>query len=161
MNQIDIMANVLGIDGHGFRVVQNAFRYIAIAGEEAQAYEEKSGKLEFDRVISICQPTEVLRNKDEAVYRAHCRELFQRVELRCIGDLQLATLAEIACICHETSLRAPLTNEGLAVYERAMLPVYGAAGKEQPSTLGVEQYPGQVAEEITRLRKKYRQEWRR
>lgn len=52
--------------------------------------------------------------RTEFVYRSHCRELLRRVQDG--EDTRLATNAELALICSNTSLLAPLNNVAVSCY---------------------------------------------
>jgi hypothetical protein len=52
----------------------------------------------------------------EFVFRAHCRELLERVANG--EDTRLATAAEVCCACHDASQLAPLTTSAMGLYVR-------------------------------------------
>lgn len=71
--------------------------------------------------FALLWPTSTLMST-EAVYRAHCGELLDRVAG---GDnTRVATSAELACAASEASLVAPLTHAGFLSYARAFNRVF-------------------------------------
>ena len=64
----------------------------------------------------LLQPTHKLMSTD-FVYRAHVRELLERVAAG--EDTRLGTWAEIVCVCHDVSLRVPLHGAIFGLYCRA------------------------------------------
>ncbi|RAS59474.1 hypothetical protein C8D87_11486 [Lentzea atacamensis] len=80
---------------------------------------------EADRIwhvgVSLFYPTHKRMNL-ELVYRAHCRELLDRVVAG--EDTRPGTAAEVICLLHNTSLISPLTSAATGLYMR----MYQAAG---------------------------------
>lgn len=66
----------------------------------------------------LLTPSPILQQASPAefVYRSHCRELLERVASG--QDTRPATDAEIACMCCEASLVAPLTTAAVGLYMR-------------------------------------------
>ncbi|WP_112136049.1 hypothetical protein [Glycomyces dulcitolivorans] len=56
------------------------------------------------------------RMEYEPVYRAHCREILNRVATG--GDTRIGTAAEICCALHDVSLIAPLQSAASGLYFR-------------------------------------------
>lgn len=52
----------------------------------------------------------------ELVYRAHCRELLQRLVDG--ADTRPGTAAEVCCLCHDISQQAPLNSAAVGLYMR-------------------------------------------
>jgi hypothetical protein len=52
----------------------------------------------------------------EMVYRAHCREILDRVAAG--DDTRPGTAAEVCCVMLETSLRTPIRSEAAGLYLR-------------------------------------------
>ncbi|WP_419707989.1 hypothetical protein [Promicromonospora sp. NFX87] len=71
--------------------------------------------------FTLLAPTHKLM-ATEVVYRAHCRELLER--LAAGGDTRPGTAAEVCCACCETSLVTPLKSSAVGLYFR----MWGAAG---------------------------------
>ncbi|WP_436528293.1 hypothetical protein [Actinoplanes sp. HUAS TT8] len=64
----------------------------------------------------------------EFVYRAHARELLERVAVG--ADLRLATAAEICLLLSQVSLRTPIHGAGAGLYFRMWRTAFG----DHPST---------------------------
>lgn len=99
--------------------------------------------------FTLLQPT-AARMTTEWVYRAHCRELLDRVAAD--GDPREATDAEVASVCCQVSLRVPLNSAAVTVYMRA----WASAFPDQLAItdLGLDHYEhvaGGRAEELDRL----------
>lgn len=56
------------------------------------------------------------RMSSERVYRAHCREILDRVAAG--EDTRLGTAAEVCCVLLKTSLRTPIRSEAMGLYLR-------------------------------------------
>lgn len=149
------------ISGEHSNRVTDAFQCMAIAEEEIIRARKKTSTGKLDGEFMICQPTNMLVGKSEYVYRAHVRELQERLrnsELK--KFVHFATDAELTCVCMATSIKAPLTSTGLVVYETCMERVYEAGMPRAGERLGHEKYPGEALEEISVLKKKFAQHWR-
>jgi hypothetical protein len=102
--------------------LRNTFGQMAIAEEEidlarrrhpeCSAYLNKVGFL-------LCMPSEVLLSAAEWIYRAHCREILERVADD--RDPRPPSSAELAIAFSETSLKAPLNPTGAGLYARHFL----------------------------------------
>jgi hypothetical protein len=65
--------------------------------------------------FTLLTPTHDLM-KTEVVYRAHCRELLDRVAS--VQDTRPGTAIEVCCACSATSALAPLTSPAAGLYMR-------------------------------------------
>ena len=66
--------------------------------------------------FSLLRPSKLLHEAPEAVYRAHCAELLERV-IKSL-DITLGTKAEIMMALSKASLRSPLTHTASVLYAR-------------------------------------------
>lgn len=99
---------------------------------------------EIWRSFPILLPTHTLMNT-EFVYRAHVRELLDRVAKG--EDTRPGTWAEIACTCHDVSLKVPLTGDAFGLYCRA----WEIAFPQMPLFTDRDHYESIYASEIDRL----------
>lgn len=89
--------------------------------------------------FSLLTPTHDLM-VTEFVYRAHCRELLDRVAAG--EDTRPGTAVEVCCVCYEASQRAPLTSPATGLYMRMWSqafpdkPVFGDAGEHHEALEG-------------------------
>jgi len=85
--------------------------------EEEIAAAKKAHPLEADlmhRAFAVMCPSAVLRDGGEEIYRAHCRELLERVHLE--KDTRLGTTAEVVAVLSTMSFRAPLDRHATVLY---------------------------------------------
>lgn len=66
------------------------------------------------RAFAIMCPSAVLRDGGEKLYRAHCRELLERVHLE--KDTRPGTTAEVVAVLSTISFRAPLDRHATVLY---------------------------------------------
>lgn len=124
-----------------------AFDCMEVAEEEIR----RAGTVPRNAFAACC-PTPILRGLGLDLYRAHAKEIIQRVKNR--RDLAPATDAELCAVMSRTSLDAPLNRKGAAVYTF----LFNKLFPEHGIKVSVEEYPGQVEEEIADMRKRFRQE---
>lgn len=124
-----------------------------------------SGQLELDIEPAIPSailiPTHPLMRDNPVMYMAHVQELIARAKAG--GDTRLATDAEMCCGFADASLKAPLTDEGMALYSQAFRRVFPDRYVE---AFGDEDYVARCGDLLlgqmeTDLRHKARREWRR
>ncbi|GAB3162058.1 hypothetical protein GCM10027258_80310 [Amycolatopsis stemonae] len=120
---------LLGDDAKGiFAVMASAFERMEWAEEEIAAAQARHPQ-QASRIwhsFSLLVPNSGLeRMSYERVYRAHCREILDRVAAD--EDTRPGTAAEICCAMLNTSLLAPLTSAATGLYMR----MYQAAGFPQ------------------------------
>ena len=102
--------------------VRNAFAQMAVAEEEIEHarrhYPEREAYLNKVGFL-LCMPSEVLVSASEWIYRAHCREILERVAAD--ENTRPPSSAELAIAFSETSLKAPLNPTGAGLYARHFL----------------------------------------
>ncbi|UGT58839.1 hypothetical protein [Nocardia asteroides] len=108
----------------------------------------------------LLQPTNDLMAR-EPVYRAHCREILDRVATG--GDTRSATAIEVLMVMRETSLIAPLTTAATGLYFRmwkaAGLPDIDPEGHAAADLTHYEAIAGaQIDEHETEVRRRIRRE---
>ncbi|MGW4528852.1 hypothetical protein [Amycolatopsis sp. NPDC004378] len=120
---------LLGDDANGiFAVMAGAFERMEWAEEEIAAAQARHPRQasQIWHSFSLLVPNSGLeRMSYERVYRAHCREILDRVAAG--EDTRPGTAAEICCAMLNTSLLAPLTSAATGLYMR----MYQAAGLPQ------------------------------
>lgn len=131
----------LGSFPGGSRIMQS-FALMEIAEQELK----RAGA----RCFLALMPPESMVDKADWLYRAHARELCRRSIQG--ADLRPGTYAEVLCLMSATSLRASLASWAGAVMERCYKKCNGPKGPWTGESM--EDWPGQVDEEIERLRKK-------
>jgi len=102
--------------------INNAFRCMEIAEEEilkAQARHPEQAAAINDKGFMLCCPPPLLQNLGDDLYRAHCKELLDRLATG--GDVRQGTLAEAAIMLSRASLEAPLARAAFLAYARAYL----------------------------------------
>ena len=118
-------------------IVANAFKHMKIAEEEIEAakqrYPNKAAQLHNS--FKLLCPPETFASFTSELYRAHAKELLQRIARG--KDLSLATRAELCIALSEASFLAPLRNDFYCFYSqcfRAVFPKkYGEIFKGWPS----------------------------
>lgn len=96
--------------------IEAAFRCMEFAEEEIAAA-KKAYPLSADlmhRAFAIMCPSAPLRDGGEKLFRAHCRELLDRVHLE--KDMRPGTTAEVVAVLSTMSFRAPLERPATALY---------------------------------------------
>ncbi len=132
--------------------IGRAFDRMGIAEEEIEAAKKKwpDKKAEIHAAFGALAPGELSRYGSDRLYRAHARELLERVAK---GErLELGTDAECLAALSLASLKAPLASGHVAAMEKAFASVFpkNALGPN----VGRESYPGNVDEILTEIRKK-------
>lgn len=135
----------------------SVFRWLFDAVDACGDEVEAAG-LMGDRELHLLYlaPPEGFRGKRMEVYRAHVRELCGRWKrTRKVADLDHPTSAEVLLGLMETSLVAPLTQTGIALYSRIFAEIFGE--DTVPELLKYaerEAWEGQVDEELARLKRR-------
>lgn len=106
-----------------------------------------------DTFKHLC-PSPILHPRNEFTYRAHAREIIERVING--EDLAPATDAELCCVFCEGSLKAPLQSDYVLAYEQLMKHV--ASDLELPDMGMSESYRGRVAEITAQARIQFKQD---
>lgn len=117
----DLLADLLGTTVSD---VTGVLALIEDAEDEIQAAMRRHPKA-ADRIwhsFLLLQPTLDLTSRNPVLYRAHCRELLERVAAG--ADTRLGTAVECIAALSETSTLAPLTTTGTGLYMR----LWAAAG---------------------------------
>ena len=109
--------------------------------------------------FALLQPTRPLLGKALSTYRAHCCELIERVQRG--EDTRPATDAEVLCALLDGSLVAPPTAALAGLAEELFSRVFGElpAGVDAATTPR-EAWPGERAESLAELRRRFSQKWR-
>ena len=128
-NLITAVGALLGDEADGlFAAMAGAFERMEWAEEEIAAAQARHPE-QADRIwhsFRLLVPNDGLERMSYArVYRAHCREILDRVAAG--EDTRPGTAAEICCAMLTTSLLAPLTSAATGLYMR----MYQAAGLPQ------------------------------
>mgnify|MGYP007059383117 CR=1 FL=1 len=135
-------------------VISTCFSDMEIAEQEI-ARAQKRHPAQADLIwqsFKHLMPSELLSPKTETLYRAHCREILDRVAE---GEpIQPATYAELACLFCATSLTAPLNQDGSAAYWHVFQTIFPNMLDEVGYTPR-ESYPGRTLELIEELKRKH------
>ena len=115
---------------------------------------------DFSPFIAL-RPTAPLQGKALELYRAHARELVGRVRAGAKqAAMEPATDAELLAAMHATSLVAPLTQGGFAVAAELFRRCFPEDAVEVFGDDHREPWPGYVAEELGKMRRKFAVEGR-
>ena len=127
--------NVLPAEVHGlFDLMKIAEEEIARGGADAFAF--------------LCPPPG-FTSLDERVYRAHARELVERVKR---GErLEDGTKAEVMVLLSQQTLLAPPTQQYAALYEKLFAEIFGTSVEGEPAR---EPWPKASEELLADLRRK-------
>lgn len=135
---------------------------IAEAEIAAAIKRRKQKRQELNATFSILFPSDILRtNYNTAIYRAHCRELLERVAHG--EDTRPGTKAEALSMLCETSFKAPLTSAWGALYGQLFLEILPVKAREifQGDTRWIHgEWPTQLAELLSECRRLARNEER-
>jgi len=141
-------------------LLDETFRRMDLAEEEiaaAMARRPEHGTALHGAFRALC-PTQALRGAGRALYRAHCRELLERVVAG--DDLRPATTAELAALLSALSLEAPLDRPTTVLYWRvftAIFPTEAAAIRHEVGAVAADDYEQARARRLeARLRRKLR-----
>lgn len=102
-------------------VIGGAFRRMELAEEEIELAKTRdpARAARIHEAFKYLRPTETLQRKCDELYRAHCRELIERVAAGA-SDQELAqgTGAEVLATLADLSLAAPLERTAFLLYGR-------------------------------------------
>ncbi len=102
--------------------------------------------------FGVMCPTPPLRGKSHDVYRAHARELVERIIAG--KDTRPGTRCEVLCCLLATALKAPLNQSGGALAEHLFAELFPRHQVSKASTRRQEFYKGQIAEDLADARKR-------
>lgn len=147
---LGMLGELIG-EGEAKRSISRAFDLMAVAEEEIERakrlHPEKAEALHAS--FGILYPGDLARYGSDRLYRAHARELLDRVARG--ADLEPGTDAECLVAFSFASLRAPLSASATAAMERVFATVFP---EERGERAGREGYPGEVDEILSGLRRK-------
>ncbi len=121
-----------------FSVLRNLTTYLEIAEEVIKEYKQKyPDKMHrINNAFTLLCPVGTPAEVTPSLYRIHCKELIERI-LNGIPkrkeDRQMATDAEVIACLMETSLKAPLIEDGTLLYAELFHKWFG----ELPSVEGI------------------------
>jgi hypothetical protein len=153
MTSTDSMTALLGGDLGG--MLAGIFERMDWAEDEITAAQKRHpGKADLIyHGFKLLNPThELLSTGAEFVYRAHCRELLERVAAG--QDTRPGTAAEVACQCYDASLVCPLTDTAAGLYARMWQQAFPGQGDQWDASLG--HYEGLHAAQIDDLEREAR-----
>ena len=131
------------------------FEQMRIAGEVLAEHKATFPEHEqlIDNAYMLMQPTQILQESTEVVFRSHCEEICQRVLNG--KDTRPGTNAEILMVLSRTSLLAPLKQDPAAAFQLVFDNVYGTEARTElflingnPGSIVGESFPGAVDEVI-------------
>ena len=98
--------------------VTDTFALIDIAEEEVAAAQQRhpSAASRVWHAFRLLTPPEHEYMRQERPFRAHCREILDRVAVG--ADTRTGTAAEVCVLLKQTSLKAPLTSAAFGLYAR-------------------------------------------
>ena len=128
------------------------FELVKVAEEELEAAKKRHpGKApEVHRAFRLIEPGGLLWLDDE-VFRAHARELIQRVVDG--KDTRLGTRAEVIAALSEASLRAPLPRDETELMAKIATRIFPEKKKEFGYRKNHESYKGSTDELLRKFRK--------
>ena len=153
----EIMLAAMGERG---AALQGIFECMAIAEEEIaaaqEAHPDKAGDIWHS--FTHLRPSPLLEPRTPQLYRAHARELIQRVAAGHTkkAELAAATAAELCCVFCAASQLSGLQSDAVAAYQKLFKQVFPDVFLEDEVTIQ-ESYPGRADEIIAELRRKVRQ----
>ena len=148
--QLELMRQVLGGDGKVLDVVSAAFDHMDTAEQEITA--SGCSKAQGQSAFGVLCPSDPLDGKCDDVYRAHCKELIERVVAG--DDTRTGTDAEVLCCLMGASLVAPLNTDGLALADHLFTSVFPGSQLAHEGERSLEFYHGQVSEDLAEARKR-------
>jgi len=106
------------------KVISSAFDHMRIAEEEIAAAKSRYPKkaAELHASFRLLCPGESFAKYAPQIYRAHAKELLQRIARG--KDLALSTRAELCIVLSEASLLAPLENDYACLYSQSFRVVF-------------------------------------
>lgn len=139
--------------------IKSAFDCMEMAEEEIARAQKRfpDKKQEIWESFMLLSPTEVLEGKTDRVYRAHARELLERVGRG--QDTRKGTAAELLCAMLAAATAAPLNAQGAALTERLFTIVMGRKLDEEGAFRPV--WKGQVEEAYEWAAKRVYFDWRK
>lgn len=146
---------MLGLMPKGLaNVIDTCFSDMEIAEQEiAKAQKRHPPKADVIwQSFKYLMPSELLSPKTETLYRAHCREILDRVAEG--QPIQPATYAELVCLFCATSLAAPLNQDGSAAYWHVFKTIFPNA-LDDVEYAPRESYPGRTLELIGEMQRKH------
>ena len=125
MVTMDLQTELLGIFTPGeVNTISGIFKRMDIAEQEIAAaqerHPEKAGLLW--ECFALCKPPSLLDGKADVMYRAHCRELLERVATG--EDVAEPTDAELTAAFSVVSLVTPLTDAATFAYVQLFQSVF-------------------------------------
>lgn len=139
--------------------IRLTFRAMEIAEEEIAACTDRHplASRAVHEAFGILCPNELLREASDRLYRAHCRELLDRVAAGFqVPGLSEPTAAELCAALSKLSLAAPLSHDYVVAYGEVFRRAFPDA--EPVGHFGdlPESYPGRAEEIVTDLTRKIR-----
>lgn len=107
--------------------IEGVFSRMELAEEEIEAAKRRHPRLAgriHQAFLHLC-PTPALSSAGEKAFRAHCRELLERVAAG--EDLRPGTAAEVLSILSELSLAAPLDRIGTLLFVKLFASLFPEA----------------------------------
>jgi hypothetical protein len=157
MTSTDRMTAALGdlLGGNMGEMLAGIFERMEWAEDEITAAQKRHPEM-ADLIyhgFKLLTPThELLSTGAEFAYRAHCRELLERVAAG--QDTRPGTAAEVACQCHDASLVCPLTETASGLYARMWQQAFPGQGDQWDASHG--HYEGLHAAQIDDLERESR-----
>lgn len=145
-------------------VISSTFYLMEVAEEEIRAAQKRNP----DHTAAIWEafrfltPSEALRARGDRLYRAHCREILERIVNG--QDLRPPTKAEKLGALAEVSFRFPLNNDLTFVYTRLFVDLFGKQDFIPDWALSSEiqqSWPGRRQEIEADLDRKLQADWRK
>ena len=156
-----VVDGILTSMGQTGSVIQQTFRCIEIAEDILSDFKNRypAQANEIDAAFPYLRPGELFQHLDERIYRSHVKELIERSMVG--DDMNLGTKAEMLYVLFQTSLRAPLNQDGAALMGHLFHDVMGEEACEyikkhtgKAPNEAQEYIPGSIMETITYLSKK-------
>lgn len=144
------------------RATKEAFEFMEVAEDEIAAAKERhplQAPVLHKCFITLRPHGDLFRGKGDILYRAHCRELLDRVAEG--GDFQEATKAELCAILCELSFNAPLEQNAAALYMRVFRDLFPDKAFADDDYLYQGSWAGAVEELEGKFRRKLRRELKR
>lgn len=138
--------------------VLGLFALMKIAEEEIRAAKERHPLAEFAIHVAfgiLAPAASLFQDKHSGVYRAHCRELLDRVAASASRkELRLGTHAEVLCVMTGWSLEHSPCPQGAALLSSLFAEVFPEKAAQQDSSLFREPWPGATEELLGALQRK-------
>jgi hypothetical protein len=122
---MDLKTDLLSIFTPGeANTISGIFKRMDIAEEEIEAAQERHPEKAdlLWECFAMCKPPELLGDKSDSLYRAHCRELLERVVAG--EDVAEPTDAELMAAFSVVSLATPLTDAATFAYVQLFQSVF-------------------------------------